>query len=223
MLDSYLCMQEDLVKDNGHLLVLVLRKSGALSVRTVHKESGTKLQKRCCWNSLRKPVDTLRSRPGNDWDYFSHNHFCKPAQSLRSSRWDMWRVWIPSRENGATRCGSAIKFLIRAKRDQDRHAFGLWWLCSRRSSIATVWRTFWKAITTSQIEQILYGCRISEYCWNWTIFHDERHCANFTISCSGLSWMHSSKRRRSTITERMDPREHQNWARIGSCNALPAW
>ena len=28
MLDSYLCMQEDLEKDNGHSLVLVLRKSG---------------------------------------------------------------------------------------------------------------------------------------------------------------------------------------------------
>ena len=26
MLDSYLCMQEDLEKDNGHLLVLVLTK-----------------------------------------------------------------------------------------------------------------------------------------------------------------------------------------------------
>ena len=53
MLESYLCMQEDLVKDNGHSLVLVLRKSGTLSKKTVHKGSGTKLQKGCCWNSLR--------------------------------------------------------------------------------------------------------------------------------------------------------------------------
>ena len=56
MLDSYLCMQEDLEKDNGHSLVLNLRKSGTLSVKTVHKESGTKLQKGCCWNSLRADV-----------------------------------------------------------------------------------------------------------------------------------------------------------------------
>ena len=56
MLDSYLCMQEDLEKDNGHSLVLVLRKSGTLSKKTVHKESGTKLQKGCCWNSLRADV-----------------------------------------------------------------------------------------------------------------------------------------------------------------------
>ena len=56
MPNSYLCMQEDLEKDNGHLLVLVLRKSGTLSVKTVHKESETKLQKGCCWNSLRVDV-----------------------------------------------------------------------------------------------------------------------------------------------------------------------
>ena len=31
-------------------------KSGSLSKKTVHKESGTKLQKRCCWNSLRSDV-----------------------------------------------------------------------------------------------------------------------------------------------------------------------
>ena len=43
-------------KDNGHSLVFVLRKSGTLSVRTVHKESGTKLQKGCSWNSLRVDV-----------------------------------------------------------------------------------------------------------------------------------------------------------------------
>ena len=39
-------MQENLVKDNGHSLVLVLTKSGSLSKKTVHKESGTKLQLR---------------------------------------------------------------------------------------------------------------------------------------------------------------------------------
>ena len=55
--NSYLCMREDLEKDNGHLLVPVLRKSGGtLSKKTVHKEFGTKLQKGCCWNSLRADV-----------------------------------------------------------------------------------------------------------------------------------------------------------------------
>ena len=35
-----------------------------------------------------------------------------------------------------------------------------------------------------------------------------------------VSWIHSFKRRSSTTTERLDPRKHQNWARIGSYNQL---
>ena len=45
----------------------------------------------------------------------------------------------------------------------------------------------------------------------------------FTISCSGLSWIHSSKWRRSITNKRMDPREHKDWARIRSCDELLAW
>ena len=36
-----LYMQRDLEQDNGHFLVLVLRKSGTLSVKIVHKVNGT--------------------------------------------------------------------------------------------------------------------------------------------------------------------------------------
>ena len=51
MPNSYLCTREDFQKDNGHLLVLVLKRSGTVSVKTVHKESGTIWRKGCCWNS----------------------------------------------------------------------------------------------------------------------------------------------------------------------------
>ena len=43
-------LQRNLEKDNGHLLVQIPRRSGILWKRIVHKESGTKLQKGCCWN-----------------------------------------------------------------------------------------------------------------------------------------------------------------------------
>ena len=46
---------------------------------------------------------------------------------------------------------------------------------------------------------------------------------SFTISFSCLSWIHSSKRRRSITTKRVDQKEHQNWDRIGVCNLLLAW
>ena len=55
-LDSYLCMQRDLEKDNGSLLVLVLKRSGTVSMKTVHKENGTILLKGCWWNSQKADV-----------------------------------------------------------------------------------------------------------------------------------------------------------------------
>ena len=42
MLNSFLYLQEDLEQDNGLFSVLVLRKSGILSVKIVHKVNGTK-------------------------------------------------------------------------------------------------------------------------------------------------------------------------------------
>ena len=42
MLTSCLYLQEDLEQDNGHFSALVQRKSGILSVKTVHKVNGTK-------------------------------------------------------------------------------------------------------------------------------------------------------------------------------------
>ena len=56
MLKSYLCMQENLVKDNGHSLVLVSKRSGILWKKTVHKESGTNWRKRCWLNSQKADV-----------------------------------------------------------------------------------------------------------------------------------------------------------------------
>ena len=89
-------------------------------------------QKQRTW----KTVDTLCSRFGNNWNYFSHKCLCKSAQSLRTNRGNVWRIWIPSWKNGAAHCDGAIEFFIRAKRDQDRSIFGLRWPCSKRSSIA---------------------------------------------------------------------------------------
>ena len=50
MLNSFLYMQRDLEKDNGLSLVLVLKRSGTVSLKTVHKEYGTIWLKGCCWN-----------------------------------------------------------------------------------------------------------------------------------------------------------------------------
>ena len=112
MPNSFLYLQEDLEKDNGHSLILVLRKSGALSVSedspqglwdNSQKHVGRIRRKRMsnfpCYEPIVqmstqkqrtwKTVDTLCSRLRNGLDYFSHTCLCKSAQSLRSSRGDM--------------------------------------------------------------------------------------------------------------------------------------
>ena len=48
-----------------------------------------------------KIVDTLLCRPGHDYNCFSHNYFCQSAQSLRSSRRNVWRIWnLSMKERG---------------------------------------------------------------------------------------------------------------------------
>ena len=88
------------------------------------------------------------------------------------------------------------------------------WSCTRRS-IAKLPRTSGKSLTTRSLVQDLYGCRIPEYGWRRTVLHDKRHWRILTIHrASGLSWVHFAKRRRYIWTEGLDPREHQNWARV---------
>ena len=55
MPESSKYLQEDLVLDNGHLLDQVLKRSGILP-RTVHKEPGIILRKKCCWNSQKADI-----------------------------------------------------------------------------------------------------------------------------------------------------------------------
>ena len=63
----------------------------------------------------------------------------------------------------------------------------------------------------------LYWCRIPDNGWCRTIIHDKRYWRILTIyRFNGLSWVHFAKRWKIVWPERLDLREHQNWARIGS-------
>ena len=58
----------------------------------------------------------------------------------------------------------------------------------------------------------LYGCRISECCWNWTMLQNERHCRSLN---NFMQWPVVNtlfqEKKTSITTKWMDPREHQNW------------
>ena len=56
MLKSSPYLQRNLVLDNGHLLVQVLKRSGILEKRIVHKELGITSRKKCCWNSQKADI-----------------------------------------------------------------------------------------------------------------------------------------------------------------------
>ena len=132
MLERIFLYKGNLEKDNGHSLVLVLRKSGILWKRTVHKESGTKLQKRC-WNWL-SPIFLRSKKRGKLSIHYAADQetietifriFVSANQlSLYGAVAEMCRVWYISRENAATRCGGTIKLLTRAQCDQHRSSFG---------------------------------------------------------------------------------------------------
>ena len=140
---------------------------------------------------------------------FLHNYFCRSAQFLP----EMCEEYESFHNRTAKPIvgGFLSSFFIRAKRDQGKRAFEKWWSCSQKTLIAKIRRTNWTVITTGQIEQILYGCRIPECCWNRTVFldesHDERYCRILTdYGCSGFSWVHSAKRLINIWTERLDLR-----------------
>ena len=118
MLNSFIFLQTDSEQDNGHSSDLDQRRNGALSVKIVHKVTGKKWLRRWWWHSQKadiqsseprvhcpegclkaKVVENCRSTivpTRKRLQLFSHNYFCKSAQSLRSSRRNVWRIWILS-------------------------------------------------------------------------------------------------------------------------------
>ena len=56
MPESSKYLREDLVLDNGHSLVQVLKRSGILRKRVVHKELGIISRTKCCWNSQKTDI-----------------------------------------------------------------------------------------------------------------------------------------------------------------------
>ena len=77
----------NLEKDDGHLLVLVLKRSFTVSVKTVHKEYGTILLKVCWWNSQK--VDVQFSEPRAHRPEVSPR--AKAAENCRHTTQPIWK------------------------------------------------------------------------------------------------------------------------------------
>ena len=143
----------------------------------------------------------LFSRFGNDWD-LSHNCFCKAAQSFRSNRRNARILRNPSRQIGRTRC---------RRKNQYPHSCWTW---SRQ-------KCFWIVMTklTSQQDKLskffIYGCSISQSCWNWTKFRDERH---WRILHTFMQW-HVVQ----TLFQEMKSHLNQKGGSMGTPKLGPYW
>ena len=73
-------------RDNGHLLVLVRKRSGTVSVKAVHKEYGTILLKVCWWNSQKADVQCSALR--------AHcPEVNSKAKDMENCRYTMQPIW----------------------------------------------------------------------------------------------------------------------------------
>ena len=127
-------------------------------------------QKQRTW----KTDDTLCSRPRNDWDYFSHNCFCKPAQSLPFTRercdplwWDnqvphscsVWsrqkNLWIMMTWPTKILCCSNMENELRSCHNKTNRVNSVWmqdfWVLLKMDSIS--WRKILKNSHNSQMQR----------------------------------------------------------------------
>ena len=107
-------------------------------------------------------IDTLLCRWRYDGNCFSHNHFCQPAEYLRSSLRIVWIVQYLSNKHRETCCGKEIRPIVRASKIIDNDTHTLDWDSCTRNFIAEVQRTSGKACTTRSIDKDLFWCWIPE-------------------------------------------------------------
>ena len=163
MLRSFLCVQKDLENDNGHLLVLVPKRSGTLSKKIVHKVNGTQ------WRTMMLEFD--RKRTSN---FPLSMHYATDLETIETVFCAITHVnqlslcgaigeiceeyeTLHERTGRPVVMGQSSSSL--AKCDQDRSTFGLWWPGQPRSSIAAKWSTNWKAVTTRQLSKFCMDAR----------------------------------------------------------------
>ena len=150
----------------------------------------------------------------NDWNYFSHNCLCKPAQFFTEQ---------------SQKCAKSTKPFAT---DRDKplvkgnHVPHSCWAWSRQKCfwIVMIWLTkifycnIWERIEGLSQQfctdaGFLNVVQIGQYFMT-------KDTADFHNLCSGMSWIHFAKRWKIIWPERLDPREHQNWTRIGSYTLL---
>ena len=80
-----------------------------------------------------------------------------------------------------------------------------------------------RLLTIRSCDKNLYWCRIPENSWSRTVLRDRGHWRVLTFyRNSDMSWVHFATRWKAIWPERLDSREHQNWAHATSHKQLLA-
>ena len=128
---------------------------------------------------------------------------CEEVETIKKDRDNLMYWW----DNQLFSVKSRQKYLVIMRSDHTRIFY-----CSDMKNESNCFHK------EKQSEWILYGCRIYTCCWDWTVFHDQRHW--WTILCESLSWIHSCKKWRIITTKRLASGKHENWTRIGNHDQL---
>ena len=225
MPNSFLCMQRDL-------------ESGTVSVKTVHKEYGTIWPKGCCWNSQKVDVQfsVLRLHcPESKGRGKLSIHFAANQKTIET----VFRTIVSA--NQLSLYGAIAEICEEYETLHQRSGRPVVMGQSSSSRVSSVIKTEVpldcddpgnKDLPLQQygerIQKLSQQDKLSKFCMDAGFLNVVEIGQYFrTKDTAEFSQFHavanSSKRRRSITTKRTDPREHQDRARIGSCNLLFAW
>ena len=224
MLNSFLFLQRDLEQDTGHSSDLDQRKSGTLLVKTVHKENGTELQSKWCWHLQKADIQSSEPRVHCPED----SSEAKAVENCRYTIVPIWiqlRLFfrIIVSVNQLSLYGADAEMCEEYETFHDRTGQPVVWGQSSSSLMPSVIKTevpldcddlAHKDLLLQQygerMEKLSQQDRLSRFCIDagflttvevGQYFMTKRHCRILTIHrCSGLSWVHSTKRRRSITT-----------------------
>ena len=130
-----------------------------------------------------KIVDPLLCRPGNHYNCFSHDYFCKSAQSLRGSGRNVWRKMNPITREDPLWENSRVPRSCRMWSTQT---------CLWTITIAKKWENELKSYHNKTNWANFVRMQDSwQTVWSRTVLHDKRHWRILTIiyRFSSLSWV----------------------------------
>ena len=185
--------------ESGHP---VFRATSPLSRGVLKSKGGAKLSIRFCADE------------GYDWNCFSHNYFCLSVECLRSSLRFVWRIEsLPCKNWETFTWGQSDALFVPKSSSMKTPTFSK--IDPAQDLMQKVPRTSGKALTTKSGDEVMQWCRIHDNGWSRTVLHDKRYPFTESVACRECTL---PKRWKIIQPKKLDSREHQHWAGIGSHN-----